>query len=106
MHRSLQTLTPGLHEIGDSHAEPPSQRMSHVEAEHSMPPWHTLALRPCTMQFDPAHLILPWQLDGAVQSIAHVVPVMQSTPPRQETEPLHPTWQAIPSGHLTSGVHE
>jgi hypothetical protein len=80
-HDSLHTLTDDLHEIGASHAEPPSQRMSHVDAPHSMPPPHVLASRHCSVHFEPAHRILPPQLDGATHSIAHVLAVVQSIPP-------------------------
>ena len=44
MHLSLQTFTVLLHESGDSHAEPPSHRMSHIAAVHSMPTPQALAL--------------------------------------------------------------
>jgi hypothetical protein len=81
MHRSLHTLTDDRHAIGASQAEPPSQRMSQLDAVHSMPPPHVLASRQESVHLEPAHRILPPQLEGARHSIVDVLAVVASTPP-------------------------
>jgi hypothetical protein len=53
--RNLQTFTVSSQDIGASHAEPPSHRMSHVRALQSIPTPHALAFRHCTLQLEPAH---------------------------------------------------
>jgi hypothetical protein len=106
LHRSLQRFTIDLHAMGDWQAEPPSQRMSQVVAEHSMPAMHVLASRHWRVQLAPAHRIFPPHADGEVHSIAQLVAVKQSTPPLHDAAPLHRTWQGMPSGHLTSVGHD
>jgi hypothetical protein len=88
-----------------SQAEPPSQRMPHWAAAHSIPPPHALALRHSIPQFDPPHFTLPPQLEAPLHSMLHELACEQSTPPAQAESALHLTLQAIPSGHRTIVLH-
>jgi hypothetical protein len=96
-----------LHFTGNKQAPAPAHSIAQDEPPHSI--W-ALAHAACPAQFTvqsplPQVMFPAGQAPVLLHSMSHAVALLQSTPSKQLSNPLHRTLQGTPAGHATVVLH-